>query len=106
MNLLMVNDAVAAANAMKEEIAWEKYGIDGEVWVAYNVEEGKKVISEHPIDILLCDIEMPGEYGIALIRWIREKNYNRVCASDLSCGISVCAGSNYAGMSGLCLTSG
>lgn len=31
MNLLMVNDAVAAANAMKEEIAWEKYGIDGEV---------------------------------------------------------------------------
>lgn len=79
MNLLMVNDAVLAANAMKEEIAWEKYGINGEVWVAYNVEEGKKVISEHPIDILLCDIEMPGEYGIALIRWIREKNYNIEC---------------------------
>lgn len=45
MNLLMVNDAVLAANAMKEEIAWEKYGINGEVWVAYNVEEGKKIIT-------------------------------------------------------------
>ena len=78
MNLLMVNDAVATVQAMKKEIPWKEYGIEN-VYTAYNVSEGQQVISSHAIDILLCDIEMPGEYGIALIRWIREKKYDIDC---------------------------
>ncbi|MCC8103753.1 MAG: helix-turn-helix domain-containing protein [Clostridiales bacterium] len=78
MNLLMVNDAVAAVNAMTEQIDWKQYGIS-HVFVAYNVEEGKTVIREQSIDVLLCDIEMPGEYGISLIRWIRENKYEIEC---------------------------
>lgn len=78
MNLLMVNDAVTTVQAMKKEIPWGNYGIE-KVYIAYNVTEGQDIISSVPIDILLCDIEMPGEYGIALIRWIREKNYDIDC---------------------------
>lgn len=78
MKLLMVNDAEITVNAMKDEIDWISYGID-EVFIAYNVAEGQSIISKHPIDILLCDIEMPGEYGIALIRWIRENAYDIDC---------------------------
>lgn len=78
MKLLMVNDAEITVNAMKEEIDWAAYGID-EVFVAYNVAEGQEIICGHTVDILLCDIEMPGEYGIALIRWIREKDYDIDC---------------------------
>ena len=78
MKLLMVNDAEAIVNAMKDSIDWISYGID-EVFVAYNVVEGRDIISQNTIDILLCDIEMPGEYGIALIRWIRENNYDIDC---------------------------
>lgn len=90
MNLLMVNDLELTVNTMKEEIPWEQYGID-QVFVAYNVVEGQKVISEQTIDLLLCDIEMPGEYGIALIRWIREQEY------DIDCILLTChAEFNYA----------
>lgn len=78
MNLLMVNDAVAAVQAMKDEIPWEQYGIQ-KIYTAYNVAEGQAVIQATAIDILLCDIEMPGEYGIALIRWIRENHYDIDC---------------------------
>ncbi len=78
MNLLMVNDAEITVNAMKDEIDWAFYKID-KVFIAYNVAEGQEIIARHTIDILLCDIEMPGEYGITLIRWIRENNYDIDC---------------------------
>lgn len=90
MKLLMVNDLELTVNTMKEEIPWERYGID-EVFVAYNVAEGQHVILQHRIDLLLCDIEMPGEYGIALIRWIRNNGY------DIDCILLTChAEFNYA----------
>jgi YesN/AraC family two-component response regulator len=78
MNLLMVNDAVAAVETMKVEIPWAQYEIN-QVYISYNVAEAKAVILEHVIDILLCDIEMPIENGISLIRWIREFNYDIDC---------------------------
>ncbi|MBD5394945.1 MAG: AraC family transcriptional regulator [Lachnospiraceae bacterium] len=83
MTLLMVNDAVIAVEAMKEEINWNEYGID-EVFTAYNVRGGQDIIQEQNIDILLCDIEMPGENGIELIEWIREKKY------DIDCVLLTC----------------
>lgn len=78
MNLLMVNDAIAAVEAMRDEIDWDSYGIDT-VYVAYNVIQGKVILQQHPIDILLCDIEMPGDNGLQLIRWIREHGMDVDC---------------------------
>lgn len=78
MNLLIVNDAVATVKAMKQEIPWRQYEIHN-VYTAYSAAEGQEVISSCPIDILLCDIEMPGESGLVLIRWIRENNYDIDC---------------------------
>lgn len=78
MNLLLVNDAIATVESMKTEIPWSSYGIDN-TYTAYNVDEGKSsILSEH-IDILLCDIEMPGDNGISLIRWIRDNNFDIDC---------------------------
>lgn len=78
MNLLIVNDAVVEVQTMQENISWISYGID-HVYTASCTEEGRAVITLHSIDILLCDIEMPGEDGIALIRWIRENGYDIDC---------------------------
>lgn len=78
MTLLIVNDAVLEAKTMQRDISWKSYGIE-KVYVAFCAEEGKSIINRHPIDILLCDIEMPGENGISLIRWIREMNHNIDC---------------------------
>lgn len=78
MNLLMVNDEKLTVDMMKNGILWKEYGID-EVYTAYDVEEGKACMEEHPVDILLCDIEMPGENGIALLRWVRKEKKNVEC---------------------------
>jgi len=78
MNLLMVNDEVLTVETMKADIPWLQYGID-EVFTAYDTEGGKEYIKKYNIDIILCDIEMPGENGIALLRWIRENKKEIEC---------------------------
>lgn len=75
MKLLIVNDAIVEAQTMKTMIPWSQYGID-EVFLAFNAQEGREILLKQTIDILLCDIEMPGESGISLIRWIREQGYD------------------------------
>ncbi|MCI6004850.1 MAG: response regulator [Blautia sp.] len=78
MKLLIVNDEKLTAETMKRDIAWENYGIS-QVYTAYDAEAGKMCIEEHPIDIMLCDIEMPGENGLALLRWVRENKKEIEC---------------------------
>lgn len=78
MKLLMVNDEILTVETMKTDISWEQYGIDA-VYTAYDVESGKACIQEHPIDLMLCDIEMPGENGIAMLRWVRENKKEIEC---------------------------
>ncbi len=78
MNLLIVNDEIRTAEVMKREIEWEKYGIR-EVYTAYDAERGKTILQENEIDIILCDIEMPGENGLSLLKWIRGQGYDIEC---------------------------
>ena len=78
MKLLIVNDEILTAETMKEEIPWKQYGID-EVYTAYDAEAGKERIQEYDPDIMLCDIEMPGENGLALLRWVRENRKEMEC---------------------------
>ena len=78
MKLLIVNDEKLTANMMEKEIAWNDYGIDG-VFVAYDVKQAKETIEGQHIEILLCDIEMPGENGISLLRWVREQQKDIEC---------------------------
>lgn len=78
MNLLIVNDAVVEVQTMQDNIPWPTYGIE-RVYTAFCVEDARDTIRQKPVDVLLCDIEMPGENGIALIRWIRENEYDIDC---------------------------
>lgn len=72
MNLLIVNDEVIAAMGTKTGIDWKKYGIDL-VDVAFEANTAKEKMANGAFDIILCDIEMPGESGIDFIRWIRQQ---------------------------------
>ena len=78
MNLLMVNDAVLELESMEKKIAWDNYGIT-KVFTAKSAFDARNILMADQIDILLCDIEMPGEDGISLIRWIRQNNYDIDC---------------------------
>ena len=78
MNLLMVNDEVITVETMKAEIEWETYGIT-KVFTAYDVEQAKECISRNAVDLILCDIEMPGENGLALREGIRSRSMDIEC---------------------------
>lgn len=78
MKLLMVNDEVIVANAMKDEIQWMEYGITN-VFLAYSAAEARGIIEKEQIDILLCDIEMPEENGISLLRWVKKNELDMDC---------------------------
>ena len=85
MNLLIVNDEQLTAETMKKDMDWASYGIS-EVYTAYDTEAARACIAEHPVDILLCDIEMPRENGLGLLRWVREQekaDFSALCADTL-----------------------
>lgn len=83
MTLLLVNDIVLETETMKSDIPWSNYNLDS-VFTAYSADDARKVILQNKIDILICDIEMPGEDGLSLIKWIRENEY------DIDCIILTC----------------
>lgn len=78
MNLLMINDAVLELQSMASGIPWQRYGIE-RVFTANSADQGRSVLKSEEIDLVLCDIEMPGEDGLSLIRWIREQGYDIDC---------------------------
>lgn len=83
MILLIINDERLNAETIKTDIPWRQYGID-EVHTAYDAHGAMKAIRSMPVDLMLCDIEMPGENGIELLRWARE------CYPEIECIFLTC----------------
>ncbi len=71
MRLLLVDDQREITESLKRSVDWASAGID-EVCTAVSAKEAKLVMVNTEIDILLMDIEMPGESGLDLFRWTRE----------------------------------
>ena len=78
MRLLIVNDEDYTADAMCRLIPWAQYGVD-QVSAVYGAESAREVIRSGNVDIILCDIEMPGESGLSLLEWIRTEQYDIEC---------------------------
>lgn len=78
MNILIVDDLVSVVNGIENGIDWKKLNIDS-VFKAHNAYEAKIIIKNVPIDILLTDIEMPGESGIDLVAWVHAENKDIEC---------------------------
>lgn len=74
MNLLIVDDEAIAIEGMRLGVDWRACGVDGEVFIAYDAAQAMAVLDSRPVDVVLCDIEMPGESGIELLRRVRERN--------------------------------
>lgn len=73
MNILIVDDDSYVIEALQKGMDWNTLGIEN-VYTAYNVKNAKKILESVPIHVMLCDIEMPKENGLSLLRWVREKN--------------------------------
>lgn len=70
-NLLIVDDEDIAIRGIVQGIDWSDLPIAG-IFTAYDVEEAKDMLGRLNIHILLSDIDMPGEDGIDLLRWVNE----------------------------------
>ncbi len=78
MNLLAVDDQVNVVRSIAAGIDWRSIGID-QVFQACSVAQAQKIFRNHPVDILLCDIEMPTENGFDLLKWIHSEGYEAEC---------------------------
>jgi two-component system, response regulator YesN len=72
MNVLIVDDQISVINGILSGVHFKELGIDG-VRSATSSEEALAVFNEIPVDIILADIEMPGENGLELNKKIQEK---------------------------------
>lgn len=75
MNILMVDDDKYVLEGLRNGLDWNSLPFDNR-YEARNVAEAKKILSEIPIQILLCDIDMPKETGLDLLEWLRNRSSN------------------------------
>lgn len=68
--ILLVDDEIYAIEGLKYNLEWQSLGFT-EVFEAYNIDMAQKIITEHPIDIMICDIEMPNGNGLQLMEWVK-----------------------------------
>ena len=69
--LIIVDDERHAVDRLASSMDWSALGIEPPAR-AYDAEEARKALTERGADIMLCDIEMPGESGLELIAWTKE----------------------------------
>jgi two-component system response regulator YesN len=78
VRLLMVDDQIQILNGLISGVDWIHLGVD-EIRTAQGAGEAREILCRERIDILLCDIEMPGENGLSLLRWVRRQKMDVVC---------------------------
>ena len=83
MNILIVDDEEFAVQGILAGVSWEQLRFD-KVLTARSYEDAVSIFGNTYIDILVSDIEMPGESGLKLIEYVNEHSPNTECII-LSC---------------------
>ena len=65
-HLLLVDDEDITLDRLRSTIRWDTLGI-GVVSVAYSMMQAQRVYQAKPVDLMICDIEMPGGSGLELL---------------------------------------
>lgn len=72
MKLLIVDDNKYVVEGLKQQLNWQELGVDA-VFGCYRVDQAKEILAGETIDLLISDIEMPGQTGFDLLDWIEEQ---------------------------------
>lgn len=89
INVLIIDDEKICVEEVQNEINWKTLGIDSScVFGANSVRQARNFLKNHPIHIVICDIEMPNENGLAFIEWITE--WVRFSGEPVECIMLTC----------------
>lgn len=72
MKIFLIDDEIVALNALKKRVDWLKYGFT-EVFTAQETASVREYLQKENVDLILCDIELPGESGLALVKEVKER---------------------------------
>lgn len=73
--LMIVDDNKRSREKLKNILDWSSYGIEI-VKSCHDGEEALEYILQNPVDLVICDVKMPGMSGIELLERIKENNIN------------------------------
>jgi two-component system response regulator YesN len=69
--LMIVDDEVYVLRAMMRSVDFAALGFE-EVYQTMGGKEAMEILKAHSIDLIICDIEMPGMSGLELIAWVND----------------------------------
>lgn len=72
MTVLFVDDQISVLDGIAAGVRFEELGISN-VQYATSAKRAMEIIESVPVDVVVSDIEMPGEDGVWLIRTIKEQ---------------------------------
>lgn len=78
MKILLVDDEIIALHALQKRVDWMKYGF-AEVFTAQDAACASEILLKNKVDMMLCDIEMPGESGLELTEYVRLNYPDTIC---------------------------
>ncbi|WP_022761652.1 MULTISPECIES: response regulator transcription factor [unclassified Butyrivibrio] len=78
MTILLIDDQPSILSALTTGINWHEMGFTS-VLAATSAAKARAILTEHPVDIVVSDIEMPNEDGLSLLSWARSQGMNYEC---------------------------
>ena len=69
INVLFLDDQQSVLEGIAAGIEWGRPDI-GQVFFSSSPEEAKAIFSREQIHVFFCDIEMPGQNGIDVVKWV------------------------------------
>ena len=67
MKLLIEDEQPAVTEGLRHGVNWTQLGFETVV-CANSVSEARDSLQVRPADVMICDIEMPGESGLNLLK--------------------------------------
>lgn len=72
MKILLVDDQKEIIQGILSGVQWEALPQIDQVLQATSAGEAKEIFREETVDLLITDIEMPGESGLELVSWVNQ----------------------------------
>ena len=84
MNILLIDDEPLTLQMLQKKIPWQEIGID-QVYTANDTRFARQLLQTFSIQLLVCDIEMPGENGLDFLKWVKENISGSTVSLLLTC---------------------